>query len=345
MAGERIEKRILLKKLNRLSKYQIIRENAEYGIQWLCAFLGVNRAAYYKWIKREASRREIENIRVLERIREVAESNNSLFGSVSMTYYLNNHRKPNDIHVNHKRVSRLMCIHGIYSQRPRYRVGTYVRSTPEETAENLLKRDFTAHRPNEKWCTDVTEDHYYNPKTRKTEKVYISTILDLYDRTPVSVVLSTRNDTVLVNQTLEKAIRNNPDAHPLFHSDRGFQYTRRVFSKQLETLGMIQSMSRVHRCIDNGPMEGFQGILKELLHVLTPIIQSYEEYEVALNKAKTYYLEEYPQLRFKGKTAGQVRSEALLSEEPLQYPLLKNYQCIKFWKNIEDLKTNTQLTN
>ena len=54
----------------------------------------------------------------------------------------------------------------------------------------------------------------------------------------------------------------NPDAHPLFHSDRGFQYTNRIFHAKLEDAGMTQSMSRVAKCIDNGPMEGFWGILK-----------------------------------------------------------------------------------
>ena len=57
-------------------------------------------------------------------------------------------------------------------------------------------------------------------------------------------------------------ITANPDAHPLFHSDRGFQYTNRTFHHKLEKAGMTQSMSRVAKCIDNGPMEGFWGILK-----------------------------------------------------------------------------------
>ena len=48
----------------------------------------------------------------------------------------------------------------------------------------------------------------------------------------------------------------------MFHSDRGFQYTNRVFHQKLVDAGMTQSMSRVGKCIDNGPMEGFWGILK-----------------------------------------------------------------------------------
>lgn len=54
----------------------------------------------------------------------------------------------------------------------------------------------------------------------------------------------------------------NPDAHPLFHSDRGLQYTGRVFHHKLQQAGMTQSMSCVGKCIDNGPMEGLWGILK-----------------------------------------------------------------------------------
>ena len=78
----------------------------------------------------------------------------------------------------------------------------------------------------------------------------------------VSFVLSERNDNPLVFKTLDKAIQANPDAHPLFHSDRGFQYTNRTFHHKLVQAGMTQSMSRVAHCIDNGPMEGFWGILK-----------------------------------------------------------------------------------
>ena len=60
----------------------------------------------------------------------------------------------------------------------------------------------------------------------------------------------------------DAAVAQNPDAHPLFHSDRGFQYTNRIFHAKIEAAGMVQSMSRVGKCLDNGPMEGFWGILK-----------------------------------------------------------------------------------
>lgn len=70
------------------------------------------------------------------------------------------------------------------------------------------------------------------------------------------------NASLLPDKTFDKAVKANPDAHPLFHSDRGFQYTSRAFLHKLVQAGMTQSMSRVAHCIDNGPMEGFWGILK-----------------------------------------------------------------------------------
>ena len=114
--------------------------------------------------------------------------------------------------------------------------------------------------PNEKWLTDVTEFHYYMGVEK--HKVYLSAILDLYDRRIVSYIIGDSNNNALVFDTFDAAVKANPQAHPLFHSDRGFQYTSRTFHAKLETAGMKQSMSRVAKCIDNGPMEGFWGILK-----------------------------------------------------------------------------------
>ena len=124
----------------------------------------------------------------------------------------------------------------------------------------MLNRQFYAEKPNEKWLTDVTEFKYYVGPSM--HKLYLSAILDLCDRRIVSFVLRDTNDSALVHETLDQALATNPDTHPLFYSDRGFQYTTRVFHDKLAAAGMTQSMSRVGKCIDNGPMEGFWGILK-----------------------------------------------------------------------------------
>lgn len=71
----------------------------------------------------------------------------------------------------------------------------------------------------------------YTPefKVPREKKIYLNTILDLYDRYPIAYVLSSRNNNKLVFKTFDKAIKNNPLAKPTFHTDRGFQYTSKVF--------------------------------------------------------------------------------------------------------------------
>lgn len=166
-----------------------------------------------------------------------------------------------DIKANDKRVLRICRKLKIKSTIKYSNHGcTKQAKNPQHIAENLLNREFTAEAPNQKWLTDVTEFHYYVGTEKR--KIYLSAILDLYDRRIVSYVIGDSNNNTLVFKTFDDAVFANPDARPLFHSDRGFQYTNRVFYAKLEQQGMTQSMSRVAKCIDNGPMEGFWGIIK-----------------------------------------------------------------------------------
>ena len=170
-------------------------------------------------------------------------------------------RHDHGIHINDKRVLRICRKKDIKSTIKYSNHGcTRSAKNPQHVAENILNREFHAQAPNEKWLTDVTEFKWY--EGIEVHKVYLSAILDLYDRRIVSFVIGERNDNPLVFKTFDKAVHNSPDAHPIFHSDRGFQYTNRAFHHKLEQAGMTQSMSRVAHCIDNGPMEGFWGILK-----------------------------------------------------------------------------------
>ena len=156
---------------------------------------------------------------------------------------------------------------------------SYVRSTPQVIAENILNRDFKAERLNEKWLTDVTEFKYGNG-----QKAYLSAILDLKDKRIVSHMMGYANNNKLVFDTFDAAVIQNPQAKPLFHSDRGYQYTSKVFKAKLDKAGMIQSMSRVGRCIDNGPMEGFWGILKSEMYYL----HKFDNYESLKNAVEQY---------------------------------------------------------
>ena len=189
--------------------------------------------------------------------------------------------------------------------RIRRKKSNYVKVKPEQVGENILDRDFSADYPNQKWCTDVTE--FKIPGQNK--KLYLSAIIDLYDRSIVAYVLSNRNDNKLVFDTFDLAMEKYPNAKPIFHSDRGFQYTSKIFKMKLDDAGMIQSMSRVGKCIDNGPMEGFWGTLKsEMFYGI-----KYDD-ETAIKNAIIEYIDFYNNKRFqanlKGMTPTQFRNHA-----------------------------------
>jgi transposase InsO family protein len=240
--------------------YLAIKEcKEEYGVpvELSCELLGVSRAAYYRWLSGKKCARELEN----EKIAEIVENIHTANPDKGYRRIKDDLAHDHKLNVNEKRVLRICRSLDIKST-IKYRNNGCTRqaANPQHIADNVLNRQFHASAPNLKWLTDVTEFKYYiGPEVRK---IYLSAILDLYDRRIVSYIIRDRNDNPLVFDTLDAAIAANPDAHPLFHSDRGFQYTNRVFYNKLQSAGMEQSMSRIGKCIDNGPMEGFWGILK-----------------------------------------------------------------------------------
>ena len=227
------------------------------SINRLCDVAGIPRSSYYKWINRAIPENEIINKAIAEAVLAIHEE-----------YPDKGYRRIRDdvdrdygFPVSDKRILRICRVLGIKSAIKYQNEGcTISDKDPQHIAENILNREFKAEHPNEKWLTDVTEFKYYIGTEKR--KVYLSAILDLYDRRIVSYVIGDSNNNPLVYETLDKAIEENPEAHPIFHSDRGFQYTSKAFNNKLVEQGMIQSMSRVGKCIDNGPMEGFWGILK-----------------------------------------------------------------------------------
>ena len=313
-----------LGKLRHESKYMAIKffyETKNWSINWMCKQFEISRAAYYKWLHRDLPMQELENIELAALIKEYDERFNHILGYRRMTSWIN--------HFNHtdykkKRVHRIMKKLGIHAV-IRKKKKKYIATKPETIAENKLGRDFYATAPNEKWVTDVTE--FKVPG--KMKKLYLSAILDLYDRYPVAYVISTRNDNRLVFKTFDKAIASNPEAKPLFHSDRGFQYTSKVFQRRLKEHEMIQSMSRVGHCIDNGPTEGFWGIIKTEMYQMYAITDE-ASLRFAITDYIRFYSEERPQDRYYCKTPLEVRTEALSAEHPTEYLIPRNKRIEKY---------------
>ena len=200
-----------------------------YAITELCDILNLNRSSYYKWTHRSKSSSELENEALLHDIGLIYAEHNGTYGYRRIAdEYNTTHEKQYNL----KRFYRLVHIVGLLAVIRRKRPA-YQRSTPEVTAENILNREFTANTVNEKWCTDVTEMKYGS----EGEKAYLSAILDLKGRDIVSFAIGRHNSNQLVFETFDLAIQKYPDAHPLFHSDRGFQYTSKQFKAKLDKQG------------------------------------------------------------------------------------------------------------
>ena len=125
-----------------------------------------------------------------------------------------------------------------------------------EISEHLLKRRFTAKKPNEKWLTDVTE------LKGKDGKLYLSPILDLFNREIVAYAMSRNANSEMVKEMLEKAAPRLTDKGTMLHSDQGVLYRTAGYRELLAQHSMVQSMSRKANCWDNAPMESFFAVLK-----------------------------------------------------------------------------------
>lgn len=273
----------------------------------MCNYLHVSRSAYYHWLNHPKTPQSAFNEELADLVRYIHEADDD------KGYRRIRDDLVNDfgLHVNDKRVLRICRILEIQSTIKRAPMSITKNSkNPYHIAKNYLNRQFSAEKPNEKWLTDVSEFKYYHGQ--EVRKVYLSAILDLADHRIVSFVISDRNDNALVLDTFDQARLNEPTAHPLFHSDRGFQYTSKAFCKRLEQANMKQSMSRVAHCIDNGPMEGFWGTLKREKYYRRKF-KSRESLIEMIQNYIDYYNNGRYQRCLKSKTPNQVHQEFLLA--------------------------------
>jgi putative transposase len=266
----------------------------------LCEISGVARASYYKWLKRTPSAREKQNEEIMKEMTALHTKVEGIYGYRRMMLNMN---RVFDQRFNHKRIHRLMKIAGLQSviRRKRKR---YKNSTPQHVAQNVLNREFKADKPNEKWVTDVTEFKYDTSK-----KAYLSAILDLYDGSVVSYVLGHSNNNPLVFKTLEQALATSSGAKTLIHSDRGYQYTSHGFKRIVDKADMVHSMSRVGRCIDNGPIESFWGTIKCEKYYLHKY-HTFEELSDAVDEYMQFYNNDRLQKRLNGLSPVEYRAQA-----------------------------------
>lgn len=171
-------------------------------------------------------------------------------------------------------------------------------------APNLLQRNFSATKPNEKWLTDISEFKV------KEEKLYFSPILDCFNNELVAYQMSRSPNGMLVQKMLLQAVEKLPKtANLIWHSDQGFHYQMHRYQSLLAKNGIQQSMSGKGNCLDNAAMESFFGRMKtECFYEKT--FESIDELEQVINEYVRYYNEERIQLKLKGLSPIQYRHQS-----------------------------------
>ena len=228
----------------------------KYDLKALLNQANMARSSFYYHQKQYRSSDKYQVIKEL--IKSIYHKHKGRYGYRRITDELNN----KGIIINHKTVLRLMKLLKIKSL---IRVKKYKSYKGEQgkIAPNLLKRNFKAEAPNQKWATDITEFNISG------KKLYLSPIIDLFNQEIISYELTERPVFNQVAVMLKKAFKKIPNnINLMLHSDQGWQYQMKQYQYLLKEKGIIQSMSRKGNCLDNAIIENFFGTLKsELFYI------------------------------------------------------------------------------
>ena len=235
-------------------RFQFIKDHRDaFPATRLCQVLGVSPSGYYAWRRRPPSAREMANQKLVEKIRAVHAQSRETYGSPRVYRDL----IEQGVVCSENRVARLMRLHHIRAKQTRRYKVTTKRNKRHPVAPNVLRRNFVADRPNQKWLADIT----YIATSEGW--LYLAGILDLYSRRIVGWAMSDRMTSDLTVSALMMALcQREPAPGLIHHSDQGSQYTDGAYQKLLEANGMRASMNSVGTWYDNAPMESFIGTLK-----------------------------------------------------------------------------------
>jgi transposase InsO family protein len=257
-------------------KYQVIfKYKNKYSISEMCRFFEVSRSGYYAYLKRKDM--PDRDLPLAEKIRECQESNHKIYGYRRVHIWL----ERQGIYRNPKTVLRVMQKYNLLSavRRKKFK---YV-SKHLHKYSNLLNREFTAERPNQKWVTDIS----YIPTAQGN--CYLSIIRDLYDNSIVSYQMSKDMTVKLVLDTVKKAMKKEKVTAELqLHSDQGAQYISHEYFTLTQSYGITPSMSRRGNPYDNALAENFFSILKtECINRVK--LATYEEASLLIGEYIYYY--------------------------------------------------------
>ncbi len=267
-------------------KYRVIyRHKDKYSISEMCRFFKVSRSGYYDYVKKMDM--PAWDLPLAEKIRECQDECGKTYGYRRVHIWLE--RK--GIYRNPKTVLRVMQKYGLLSviRRKKYRnYGEYLHKYP-----NLLNRDFSAEKPNQKWVTDIS---YIRTKQGV---LYLSIIRDLFDNSIVAYKTGTEQNVNLVLSTIKEAKKKEKVTAELqLHSDQGFQYTSTAYFKLTQSYGITPSMSRRGNPYDNALAENFFSTLKTEC-IYRAKLQTYEEARLLIGEYIHFYNHQRIQLKTK----------------------------------------------
>lgn len=280
------------------ARYALIRKVNEKGhIQRLCQLFGVSKSGYYAWLNRQDLDRSAADKRLVSK---VYQRYDGAYGYRQLQLFL---WQDEGVWMNHKKVLRLMQLLGIQSRVRKKRGYTYTADTAGLVAENVLKQNFAAVKPNEKWVTDITQ---YRIGERW---LYLSAVKDLFNNEIVAYEIGEHPDKELVQRTFKKAFRKRKDVTGVvIHSDRGAPYTSHLYHDMLPKVGAQISMSRGGNCYDNASIESFFSHLKtEGLYLYS--IRTFDEAQKRIEKYIRFYNTKRPQRKLNKLTPVEYRRQ------------------------------------
>ncbi len=239
-----------------MTRYVEERRDA-FGVEPICEAIGVPVSTYYARRSRKPSRRTLEDHKLVREIHAAREGYRRVYG-VRKTW---KELRRRDVEVGRDRVARLMRQEGLEGvRRGKKRRTTIPDEAALERARDLLERDFTATRPNEKWVADITYLRDWNGF------IYLAFILDCYSRMIVGWQLATHLRTDLVMDALEMANGlRRPGEGLIAHTDRGSQYTSLAYTDRLDELGVAPSVGSKGDAYDNAMAEAWVATYKSEL--------------------------------------------------------------------------------
>lgn len=263
----------------------------EFRLKDLLLYVKMPKATYMYWQKRLDRINPDKEIE--EKILEIRKNNKDygyrrIYGELRNLGYIINKKKVQRI------IQKLGLLVKSFTRKSR-KYNSY-KGKIGKTAKNKIKRRFNTNIPHQKITTDTTEFKYYEVNEKGkivVKKLYLDPFMDMYNGEIISYSISERPSAKNIMAALEEAIKvtANSPYRRTFHSDQGWAYQMKAYSKRLKEESIYQSMSRKANCLDNSVMENFFGILKQEIYYGTTY-SSYKELKLAIEKYIKYYNEE-----------------------------------------------------